>query len=173
MANKMREPVGPLLSGSKPPVDRVAVISGERFIRAPVERCFKMIAGQLEETPQWDPMVLRAKPISYGRGQTGTTSRIIFDLGGKRLEPIALISVWQPNRAVGWISNDKTIVTENWHLESLPNGTVVSLLLRYTTHGVTDRLIDRFMRRRRVEEAVDEMLNRFKALAESGHEATE
>jgi uncharacterized membrane protein len=170
---KMREPVGPLLSGSKPPVDRVAVISGERSIGAPAERCFKIIAGQLEETPQWDPMILRVKPVSVSRRQIGATSRLIFDLGGRRLEPLALISVWRPNQAVAWISNDKPRVTEDWHLERRPNGTMVSFILRYTGHSVIDRLIDKLGRRKRVEQAVNEMLSRFKALAESGHEPME
>jgi len=147
---------------------RSVITSKEIFIAAPAGSCFEILARQLEQPPQWDPMIVHAWPASDIRGRIGATSQLILNLGGKKVESQAMISRYQPNRAVSWVLSEKPKVREDWRLEPKPSGTIVRVNLAQELNGWTIvRLIYKVMRRKRVEQDLDKMLIELKKAVES------
>jgi len=150
-------------SGTK----RATTITQSIFIRASAERCFELIARQLEETPQWDPTIMWVNPISLKHVRVGSMSRVTFSLDGTREEAVAMIRSFRPNRAILWTSTHSNQLQEEWQLQPEPHGTVVRVTLGYNHGGwVFGRLIDKIVMKHKVEDATSEMLKRLKAAAE-------
>jgi uncharacterized membrane protein len=142
-------------------------VSNRLTVRAPVEHCFDILAKQLEEPPNWDPMVVDVKPLSPRRRQARATSLVTFRLGRKEVKTLAMISSYQPNRFIAWVSSDRPRVSEDWTLEPGPDGTTVTVTLGYDApRSFVSSLIDRFMWRQ-VEQAINQMLGKFREFAES------
>ena len=150
---------------------RSVIASKEIFIAAPAGSCFEILARQLEQPPQWDPMIVHAWPASDIRGRIGATSQLILNLGGKKVESQAMISRYRPNGAISWVLSEKPKVREDWQLERKPHGTQVRVTLAHELDGwVIGRLIYRVTRRKRVEQDLDRMLAQLKETVEStGH----
>jgi uncharacterized membrane protein len=144
----------------------------EIFIEAPAELCFDILSKQLEKTPQWDPMIIQAWPVSNVRDKIGATSQVILDLGGKKVESQAMISRYHPDRAVSWVFTRRPKVREDWQLERKPHGTQVRVTLAHEFDGrVIGRLIYKIMRQKRLEQDLDKMLAQLKETVEStGHD---
>jgi len=142
-------------------------VSNHLIVRAPAEHCFNILAKQLEEPPKWDPMVVDVKPLSPRRRQTEATSLITFRLGRKEVKTLAMISSYHPNRSIAWVSSDRPRVREDWTLESGPNGTAITVTVSYDApRSVVSSFLDRFMAGQ-VEQAVNQMLSKFREFAES------
>jgi uncharacterized membrane protein len=142
--------------------------SKEIFIMAPVERCFDMLASQLEQPRQWDTTIVDVKPVSDGRGRIGATSQVTLNLGGKEVESLVMISRYHPNRAISWVFTGKPKVREDWRLESKPDGTMVGVTFAYEVPGwVIRRFLYKIMRRKKLEQDLGKMLTQLKAVAES------
>lgn len=156
---------GPGMLGTK----RAITITRSTVVRAPAERCFDIITRQLEETPEWDPTIMWVNPIAMKHTHVGSMSRVTFSLDGTREEAVAMIRSYQPNKAILWTSNHSTQLQEEWHLETEPHGTVITVTLGYNPTGwLLGRLTDRLLMRNKVEKGVVQMLERLKHVAESG-----
>jgi ribosome-associated toxin RatA of RatAB toxin-antitoxin module len=151
----------------KPQAGKGVVIPCEVFVAAGAQQCFDTITRQLEDWTLWDPMVLDVKPVSHARGQTGSTSRLTFNLGGQRFVTLAMVCLCDPPRTIAWVSNDKIKITEEWRLKPKSNGTLVNFALHYTFSGAIGGLRGKLVRRKKVERIVHQMVNRLKAVAES------
>ena len=148
--------------------ERTVVTSKEMFIVAPVENCFKILASQLEQPPGWDPLIVDTQPISNARGRIGATSQVTLNLGGMKVESLAMISRYHPNHAVSWVITRKPKVREDWQLERKPHVIQVRVTLAHELGGwVIGRLIYKAMRRKRLEQDLDTTLTQLKAAAES------
>jgi len=160
----------PLPSGvAKLQPDRTVLTTKEIFIAAPVEPCFGLLAGQLEQSPNWDPMIVTTQPVSTTRGRIGTTSQVSLYLGGRILESLAVISRYQPKRSISWVLTEKPKVREDWSLERKPHGTIVRVTLAHEANGGgIRRLLYKVMRWKKVEQDLDTMLTQLKAIAERG-----
>jgi len=146
-------------------------INRTTFIRAPSERCFELIAGQLDETPEWDPTMMWVSPISRKHVRVGSMSRVTFSLDGTREEAVAMIRSFSPNKSILWTSNHSTQLQEEWQLQPEPHGTLVSVTLGYNPKGwFLGRLTDKVIVRNKVEKAMEEMLERLKDRAEARQE---
>ena len=160
-----RTPLPPGVAKLDP--DRTVITSKEIFIAAPAGSCFEILARQLEQPPQWDPMIVHAWPASDVRGRIGATSQLILNLGGKKVESQAMISRYQPNRAVSWVFSEKPKVREDWRLEQKPNGTLVGVTLAREVVGwVIGRFLHKITRQKKIEHDLDKMLAQLKALVE-------
>ena len=78
---------------------RSVITSKEILIAAPIDFCFGMIASQLEQPCQWDTILFSVWPVSEARGQTGATSQVILNLGGRKVDSQAMISHYSPYRS--------------------------------------------------------------------------
>ena len=147
--------------------DRAVVATKEIFIDASAESCFGIVASQLERRPQWDPVIIYVKPISKDRRCVGATSQVTLNIGGKKLESLATILRYHPNRSINWAFNTKPKVRENWHLELYTRGTRARVTLAYEIGGWTiGRFLYKVMLRRKIKQSLDEMLTQLKAVAE-------
>jgi len=148
--------------------DRAVVTSKEIFIAAPVELCFDTLTSQLEQPRQWDLVIVNTRPVSTVRGRIGATSQVTLNLGGKERQSLAMISRYRPNRAISWVLAKKPKAREDWQLELVPRGTTVSVTLAYEVPGwVIGHLLDKIMRRKKVEHDLDKTLTQLKAVVES------
>jgi uncharacterized membrane protein len=148
--------------------DGTVLTSKEILVAAPVELCFNILANKLERLPEWDPTVIYVKPVSEVRRQIGARSEVILSLGGRRLQALAVISRYQPNRAIVWVLTGKPKIKEDWQLEPRLQGTLVSVTITREVGGrVIGRLLDKIMYRKKVEDDLTKMLTRFKLTAES------
>jgi len=148
--------------------DRTVLTSKEIFIAAPVESCFDTLAKQLEQSPNWDPIIVNAQPVSKARAKIGATSQVTLNLGGRELESLAMVSRYRPNRAISWTLSRKPKVREDWRLEPKPHGTVVSVTLAYEVPGwVIVRLLYKIRHRKQVQQDLDIMLGQLKKAVES------
>jgi hypothetical protein len=149
--------------------DRTVLTTKEIFITTPVESCFSLLAGQLEQPPSWDPMIVTTHPVSTTRGCIGATSQVSFYLGGRILHSLAVISRYQPKRSISWVLTEKPKVREDWLLERKPHGTMVRVTLAYEANGGgIRRLLYKVMRWKKVEQDLDTMLTQLKVIAERG-----
>ena len=148
--------------------DRTVLTSKEIFVAAPVELCFNALASQLERPPEWDPTVIDVKPISEVRRQIGARSEVTLSLGGRKLQALAMVSRYHPSRAISWVLTGKPRIREDWRLELRPRGTLVGVTVAREVGGwIIGRLLDKIMRRKKVEDDLSKMLTRFKAAVES------
>jgi hypothetical protein len=148
--------------------DMTVLTSKEIFVAAPVELCFNVLASQLEKLPEWDPTVIDVKPASEVRRQIGARTEVTLSLGGRKLQALAIVSRYQPNRAIGWVLTGKPRIREDWRLELRPQGTLVGVTVAREVGGwIIGRLLDKIMRRKKVEDDLTKMLSRFKAAVES------
>ena len=146
---------------------RAVTISRSTIIRASAERCFDLINKQLEVTPSWDPTIILSNPISIKHVRVGSMSRVIFNLGGVSEEAVAMIRSFRPNRYIFWTSTHSSQLQEEWQLQPEPHGTVVTVTLGYNPgRWIFGRLIDKLIKRTKIENTVVEMLGRLKATAE-------
>jgi len=147
--------------------DGTVLTSKEIFVAAPVELCFNILANKLERLPEWDPTVIYVKPVSEVRKQIGARSEVILSLGGRKLQALAVVSRYQPNRAIGWVLTGKPKIREDWRLELRSQGTLVGVTVAREVGGrAIGRLLDKIMHRKKVEDDLTKMLTRFKATVE-------
>ncbi|NQT47391.1 MAG: SRPBCC family protein [Chloroflexi bacterium] len=155
-------------SAAKLDSKRSTNITKSTFIKAPVERCFELVAKQLEETPDWDPTIQWVNPISIKHVRVGSMSRVTFKLGGETEEAVAVVRSCSPNRAILWTSTHSTQLQEEWEFQKEPDCTIVTVTLSYNPPGgLLGRLTDRIGMRHQVDEAVSQMLEKLKATAEN------
>jgi len=148
--------------------DRTVLTSKEIFVAAPVELCFNVLASQLERPPEWDPTLIDVKPTSEVRGQIGARTEVTLSLGGRKLQALAVVSRYHPKRAISWVLAGKPRIREDWRLELRPRGTLVGVTLAREVGGwITGRLLDKIMRRKKVEDDLAKMLAWFKAAVEN------
>jgi len=148
--------------------ERTVVTSKEIFIVAPVENCFKILASQLEQLPGWDPLIVDTQPVSNARGRIGATSQVTLNLGGRKVESLATISRYYPNRGISWVFTTRPRLREDWRMKPRANGTMVGLLLAYEIPGwIIGRLLYKVRHWKKVEQDLDKMLTQLKAAAES------
>jgi len=148
--------------------DKTVLISKEILVMAPVESCFGILAKQLEQSPQWDPIIVNVRPVSESRGRIGATSQVTLNLGGRKVESQAMISHYYPNYAISWVTTRKPKVRQDWRLELKSHGTMVRVTLAHELDGWgIRRLIYKVTRQKRVEQDLDKMLAQLKAVAES------
>lgn len=148
--------------------ERTVVTSKQIFIAAPAESCFNILASQLERLPQWDPLIVDARPVSNVRGRMGATSQVTVNLGGKKLESPATISRYCPKRSISWVFTTRPKLREDWRLEPKPHGTVVGVPLAYEIPSlIIGRLLSKVRHWKKVEQDLDKMLTQLKAAAES------
>ena len=165
----------PKRSESPPPPDlaklrpgRTVFTSKEILIAAPIELCFSMIASQIEQPCQWDPIIFNAQPVSDVRGKIGAMSQVVLDLGGRKIDSQAIISRYHPNRGISWVTTGKPKIRQDWRFELKPRGTMVYVTLAHELDSwVFERLIYKAMRGKRVEQDLDKMLIELKKAAES------
>jgi hypothetical protein len=149
--------------------DRTVLTTKEIFITTPVESCFGLLAGQLEQPPNWDPMIVTTQPVSTTRGCIGATSQVSLHLGGRILQSLAVISRYQPKRSISWVLTENPKVREDWSLERKPHGTIVRVTLAHEANGGgIRRLLYKFIHWKKVEQDLDTMLTQLKAIAERG-----
>jgi hypothetical protein len=161
----------PAIEVAKLRPDKTVYSSKEILIAAPIEHCFSIIASQLEQTCEWDSILFNAQPVSDIRRQTGATSQVILNLGGRKVDSQATISYYRPNRGITWVSAGKPKVKEAWRLEMKPGSTLVQVSLALELNSwILERLIYKATRWKRVEEDMGKTLNQLKETAESvGH----
>jgi hypothetical protein len=161
----------PAIEVAKLRPDKTVHSSKEILIAAPIEYCFSIIASQLEYPCQWDSVLFNAQPVSDIRRQTGATSQVILNLGGRKVDSQATISHYRPNRGITWVTTGKPRVKEAWRLEMKPGSTLVKVSLALELNSwILERLIYKATRWKRVEEDMGKMLNQLKETAESvGH----
>jgi hypothetical protein len=148
--------------------DKAIVVLQEILVKARAVSCFDIIANQLEGGIQWDPMIVRVKPITAIRHCPGAVSKIILDLVGKSLESSALVTLYKADCALAWILTDHPKVKEYWSLKPNAKGTKVRLTLGYETSGwIVNRILQNLLYRRRLEKEVSRTLTKLKRLAES------
>jgi len=147
---------------------QTVLASKEILIAAPIEHCFGIIASQLEQPRQWDTVLFSVWPVSDARGQTGATSHVILDLGGRKVDSQAMISHYSPYRSISWVTNGKPKVRQDWRLEMKPRGTMVHVTLAHELNSwVVGRLIYKAVRWKRVEQDLERMLAQLKESVES------
>lgn len=160
-----------LAESGKLGMKRSTTITRTTIILAPAERCFEFISKQLEETPQWDPMILWVNPLMKKHIRVGSMSRVNFSLDGVREEAVAMIRSYKPNKSILWTSNHSSQLQEQWYLEQEPHGTLVTVTLGYNTSGwLFGKLADRIFMRGKVQRAVGEMLERLKITVEAAQQ---
>jgi len=142
-------------------------VSSSVFVWAPPQRCFDILASQLEQPPQWDPMVIDAKPLSSRRRQAEATSRVTFRLGSKKINTLAMISSYRPAQSIAWVSSDKPRVKEYWTLEPRSDGTVIRITLSYDAPPwFGGGFLDRLTGEKRVRQDINQVLDKLRGVAE-------
>lgn len=148
--------------------DRAVLVSRRDVVRAGAQVCFDLAVGRLEESPVQDPVVVAASPPSGFVRQTGATSYVTVNVGGKTLQSTAIITVHRPDRVLSWVLADYPKFKEYWRFEPDPAGTVVQLHLGYEVPGsVLKRFWQEVIRRRRLEEQARRLLQSMKERGEA------
>lgn len=158
----------PLPSGlAKLQPGKTVFASKDILIGAPLDSCFNILAMQLEQTPEWDPMIIDSQPVSENRRRIGATSQVTLNLGGRRIESLAMIYRYRPKRAISWVLATKPKVREDWYLERKRRGTMVRVTLAYEVNSWAIRLIYKLRHHKRVEQDLRKVLIQLKRTAEN------
>ena len=148
--------------------DKALLVSQETLIRTGSATCFDLLAKRLEEAVQWDPMIVRAEPISDIRGRPGAVSQLTLDLAGRKLESPAVVTLCKVDRAFAWVLTEHPKVKEYWSLEPSADGTVVHVTLGYEIRGwIVNFLLQKLLWRRKLEQELRMMLDQLKRVAEA------
>jgi hypothetical protein len=148
--------------------NKAMVVSKEILVKTGAVSCFNLIANQLEDGLLWDPMIVRAKPITNIKHRAGAVSQIILDIAGNSLEGQVLVTLCKTDQALAWILTSHPKVKEYWRLQPSKEGTIVHLTLGYEINGwLVDRIIQNVFSRRTIEKELDRTLEQLKRTAES------
>jgi len=155
------------VDADKPGTKRVITVIQSIVINATTERCFEFVSKQLEETPHWDPTIMHVHSISSKYIRVGYMSRVNFNFHGKIEEATVMIRSFQPNKVISWTSTHSSQLQEEWHFQSAPHGTVVTINLGYNRGGwFFGRLIEKIMMKNKVKKDVSEMLGQLQLAIE-------
>jgi hypothetical protein len=146
--------------------DKTIAVSKDIFIGVSVETCFSIVASQLEAPARWDPIIVDVKPLSKSRRRKGTTSQVTLNICGKRIQSLAVISLYYAIFAIGWVSTEKPRFQENWRLKLHSNGTIVRLTLLKEIDSWAMRYLYRTIYRLRMRRDLLRTLTQFKTFAE-------
>jgi hypothetical protein len=142
--------------------------SSDILIKAPVRTCFGILTSQLEQSHNWDPIIINTRPVSGSRKQIGATSHVALSLGRMKAQSLAMITRYHPNRFVSWTLTGKRKVREDWRLKRKPRGTMVHMTLAHEVNGgVIGRILYKGLHKKRIEDDIGRMLTQLKVLAES------
>jgi len=148
--------------------NKALLVSRETLVKTGAASCFDLIVKQLEEPTEWDPIIVRAKPISDIRRGPGAVSQLTLNLAGRKLESPAVITLCKADRALAWVLADQPKVKEYWSLEPNAGGTVVRVTLGCETHGsIVNRLFQKLLWRGNLERELGRMLDQLKRAAEA------
>ena len=148
--------------------DKALLVSQETLIKAGAASCFDLLAKQLEEAVPWDPMIVRAEPISDIRRRPGAVSQLTLALAGTKLESPAVVTLFKADHAFAWVLPDRPKVKEYWRLEPSVGGTTIHVTLGYEIHGwIVNRLLQKLLWRRKLEQELRRMLDQLKRAAEA------
>lgn len=150
--------------------DKGVVISEKVFVAAEPEHCFDLLMGQLEESQIWDPMLVEVYPVSKTRQRKDAISRLTINLGGKKLDTLAILGKCDAGRKgsknIVWVSNNEVKIKEEWLVEPDNNGTWVYFTLKYAFPGKLGRLKEKMISKKSVAQDVAYMVHQFRAFAE-------
>lgn len=155
---------------TKFPADKAIVVSQEAFIRSGTASCFEFLMKRLEEPTGWDPMILDAKPISDAKRWASTTTHLTLKLGDRKLESPAIVTAYKPDTTLAWVLTDHPKVKEYWRMEPATGGTMVHLTLGMeleSSGSIINRLLQKIVLRRRLAQAVLDILIQMKKVAEA------
>ena len=80
-------------------------VEAERVIHRPPADVFRFVATEhLANHPKWDPHVVEMIPTSAGPMRTGSTARLVRQDRGKRMEGVAEVTEYDPNRTFAIVS---------------------------------------------------------------------
>jgi uncharacterized membrane protein len=148
--------------------DKALLVSQDTLVKTGVATCFDLLAKRLEEAVRWDPMIVKAKPISDKRRCPGAVSQLTLNLVGRKLESPAVITLCKADRALAWVLADHPKVKEYWSLEPNAGGTVVHVTLGYEIRGwIVNRLLQKLLWRGKLEQEVRRTLDQLKRAAEA------
>ena len=104
----------------------MATFETSNVICRPAEEVFAYIA-EPENFPNWDPGVLEAKQTSPGPMGRGTTVQIVVKLMGRRMEMGQEVTVYEPNRQLGYrVTSGPFPVEYRYLLEPIEGATKIS-----------------------------------------------
>jgi hypothetical protein len=148
--------------------NKAMVVSKEILVKTGTVTCFNLIANQLEDGLLWDPMIVKAKPITDVRYRIGAVSQITLALDGRRLEGQALITLYKTDHTLGWILTSHPKVKEYWRLQPSKEGTIAHLTLGYEINGwFLNRIIQHLFYKRTIEKELSSTLEQLKRTAET------
>ena len=148
--------------------DKALLISQDTLVKTGAGTCFALLAKALEEPAQWDPMIVKAKPISDKRRCPGAVSQLTLNLAGRKLESPAVVTSYKADRALAWVLADHPKVKEYWRLDPNAGGTVVHVTLGYEICGwIVNRLLQKSLWRRKLGQELRRTLDQLKRAAEA------
>jgi uncharacterized membrane protein len=148
--------------------DKAIFVSHDILIKSGAVSCFNLIASRLEGSVQWDPIIVRAEPISESMCRHGAASQLTMNLIGTKLESPAVVTVYKPDRTLAWVLVEQPKVKEYWRLEPDMDGTVVHVTLGYEIPGRgVDRLLKKLFWKGKLEQELGRLLDQLKRAAEA------
>lgn len=117
---------------------------------------------------QWDPIIVRAEPISDTMCRHGAASQLTLNLAGRKLESPAVVTVYKPDRILAWVLVEQPKVKEYWRLEPNMDGTVVHITLGYEIYGcAVNRFLQKSLWKGKLEQELRRLLDQLKRAAEA------
>jgi hypothetical protein len=81
----------------------MTVVSVESIVQRPPEVVFDFVARHhFENHPRWDPDLVEMRQTSRGPMGIGTTARVVRRQGRRRVEGIATVHAYEPDRVAAW-----------------------------------------------------------------------
>ena len=149
------------------PADKAIIVSQEISIRATSETCFNVLTKWLEATVQWDPMIVKAVPISDIGLRLGSVTQLTLKLGNREIKSPAVVTLFKAGSKLAWVLTDHPKVKEYWRLEPNTEGTLVHATLGSEIHGsFLVRLCQNWFLRRKLAKELRWRLNRLRIEAE-------
>lgn len=110
-------------------------VEGTVVINRPIEEVFEFLTKP-DNFPQWQGSVLEAKQTSEGPVRVGTTGQVASHFLGRRIESTWEVTAYELNRKTALKTTSGPIpYTQSANLESVDDGTVVTLVAEYEVGG--------------------------------------
>jgi hypothetical protein len=148
------------------------ITAEERIERSRAE-VFRFVASEhFGNHPRWDPDLLEMAQTSSGPVATGTTARVVRRQGRRRIEGIAEVTAYEPDRLASWDVRFGSfqLLQRADFIGLSPAATTLRLTIETHARGVLGLALP--LMRRRFEADVRRSLRRIRELVEAGASTT-
>ena len=135
-------------------------------INAPVGKVFTYLKD-FEKMPEWNPSCKSHKITSKGKIGVGSTSHIVMESMGQKMEYDSELTEYVENKKLSWHSDKPSRMDGTFAFTPIDKGTKLTFIMDYDLpYSIFGAILDKLKMSKEIEKALDEATKNLKKILE-------